>query len=129
MERCKPENGIRNDRERCAMNDEPVGQTFITTSYEPKLKKWITRTVECQLLQGGENMAISGGAKPSIELQIIDGVLVVGSSAMRQGALNNIDIAVQELLRGRKVFLQQYGDLQAQVTRTIEATLKGGDRE
>ncbi len=74
-------------------------------------------------------MAISGGAKPSIELQIIDGVLVVGSSAMRQGALNNIDIAVQELLRGRKVFLQQYGDLQAQVTRTIEATLKGGDRE
>lgn len=73
-------------------------------------------------------MAVSGGAKPSIPMEIIDGVLVVGASAMRQGALNSVDMAVQELLRGRRIFLQQYGDLQTQVERTINMALKGGKR-
>ncbi len=73
-------------------------------------------------------MAVSGGAKPSIELQIIDGVLVVGKAAMRQGAVNNVDTAVQDLLKGKVVFLQQYGSLVTQVQRTIEAVLKGGNR-
>lgn len=71
-------------------------------------------------------MAVSGSAKPSIELQIVDGVLVVGASAMRQGALNSVDMAVQELLKGKKIYLQQYGDIQRQVTRTVAAVLKGG---
>ncbi len=83
------------------MNDESEYCTFTTTSYDPKLKLFISRTVE---FTEGENMAVSGSAKPSIQLEIIDGALVVGASAMRQGALNSVDIAVQELLRGRKIF-------------------------
>ncbi len=71
-------------------------------------------------------MAIAGGAKPSVEMEVKDGLLVVGTSALRQGAVNNVDMAVQELLRGRKVFVQQYGDLTNQVKRTIEMALKGG---
>ncbi len=73
-------------------------------------------------------MAVSGSAKPSIELQIIDGALVIGKAAMRQGAVNNVDTAVQDLLKGKVVFLQQYGSLVTQVQRTIEAVLRGGNR-
>lgn len=70
-------------------------------------------------------MAIAGGAKPSIEMEIKDGELWIGKAAMRQGAINDVDMAVQELLRGHKIFLQQYGSLCTQVQRTIEAVLKG----
>ncbi len=107
------------------MNDESEYCTFTTTLYDPKRKKWITRTVEYRKEM---TVAISGGAKPSIQLEIIDGALVIGKAAMRQGAVNNVDVAVQDLLKGKVVFLQQYGDLQTQVTRTINMTLKGGDK-
>ncbi len=73
-------------------------------------------------------MAVAGGARPAVLMQIIDGVLVSKSAGMTQSPIRDVDIAVQELLRGRKIFLQQYGDLQAQVTRTVEMALRGGDK-
>jgi hypothetical protein len=68
-------------------------------------------------------MAISGGAKPSVELQIIDGQLYVGPQAMRQGVVNDIDLAVQRLAQGERVYVQTYGDLPARVQRTINMML------
>jgi hypothetical protein len=56
---------------------------------------------------------------------IKDGALVIGRATLRQGVVNNVDIAVQDLLRGKIVFVQQYGNLVTQVQRTIEVTLRG----
>lgn len=72
-------------------------------------------------------MAISGGAKPSVEMVISDGALVVGNAAMRQGVVNDIDLAVQRLLQGEKVFVQQYGDLTERVRKSVEMALKKGE--
>lgn len=69
-------------------------------------------------------MAISGGAKPSVEMQVIDGALTVGSSTMRQGVVNDVELAVQRLLQGQKVFVQKYGDLTDRVRRSVEMALE-----
>lgn len=69
-------------------------------------------------------MAISGGAKPSVEMQVIDGALTVGSSTMRQGVVNDVDLAVQRLLQGQKVFVQKYGDLTDRVRHSVEMALE-----
>lgn len=69
-------------------------------------------------------MAIAGGAKPSVTMEIKDGVLHVGSAEMRQGVVNDVDLAVQRLLSGEKVFVAQYGSTIERVQKTVEATLK-----
>jgi hypothetical protein len=70
-------------------------------------------------------MAISGGAKPSVEMQVIAGELVIGSQAMRQGVVNDVDLAVQRLACGERVFVQQYGDLPERVRKTVQMMLGG----
>lgn len=77
-------------------------------------------------------MAIAGGAKPSILMEIKDGVLHVGSVEQRQGVVNDVDTAVHRLLSGEVVFVQTFGSLVERVQKTVEATLKprgeGGHR-
>lgn len=69
-------------------------------------------------------MAVAGGANPSVEMHITDGALIVGTAAMRQGVVNDVDLAVQRLLQGEQVFVQQYGALVEQVQRTVAMTLQ-----
>lgn len=71
-------------------------------------------------------MAVSGGAKPSIDMVVTNGALVVGSASMRQGVVNDVDLAVQRILQGETVFVQQYGDLPERVRRSVEMALGGG---
>lgn len=70
-------------------------------------------------------MAISGGAKPSIEMQVIDGELVLGSEAMRQGVVTEVDIAVQRLSEGERVFVSTYTPVRQGVIRTVQMMLGG----
>jgi hypothetical protein len=69
-------------------------------------------------------MAISGGAKPSVEMQIIDGRLVTGSHAMRQGVVSDADIAFHRLIQGERVFVQAYGGLVTTVTKQVQFYLE-----
>lgn len=73
-------------------------------------------------------MAHAGGAKPSVEMQVIDGTLVVGTAAQRIGVVGDVDLAVQRLLQGEKVYVQQYGPTVTQVQRTVEMTLARAKR-
>lgn len=70
-------------------------------------------------------MAIAGGAKPSIEMQIKDGQLIMGKAALRQSVVGDVDLAVQRLLQGETVFVQQYGATVTAVQKTLEMTLRG----
>lgn len=70
-------------------------------------------------------MAIAGGAKPSIEMQVKDGQLIMGKAAYRQGVVSDVDLAIQRLMQGEIVFVQQYGSTVTAVQRTIEMTLGG----
>ena len=69
-------------------------------------------------------MAHAGSAKPSIEMEIKGGELVIGSAAQRVGVVSDVDTAVQRLLCGERVFVQQYGNLVTQVQKTIEMELR-----
>ncbi len=68
-------------------------------------------------------MAVAGGAKPGIEMKVVDGALITGASAQRQGVVADVDLAVQRLLCGETVFVSVYGALHERVQRTVEATL------
>lgn len=73
-------------------------------------------------------MAIAGGAKPSAQMQIVDGVLVTRRVALRQGVISDIDLIIHRLLNGETVYASTYGSIIEQVTRTIVATLaRGGE--
>ncbi len=87
------------------VNDESEYQTVTTTRYEPKIKKWITRTAE---YQGGITMAVAGAAKPARLMRIEENRLVSEDAGMRQGTINNIDLAVHRLLAGEAVYVQSY---------------------
>lgn len=69
-------------------------------------------------------MAVAGGAKPSVEMQIVDNALVVGTHAMRQGVVSDSDIAFHRLLAGDKVFVQAYGSLPATVEKQVRYYLE-----
>lgn len=68
-------------------------------------------------------MAISGGAKPSVEMWIKDRKLIIGKAAMRQGVINNVAVAAHKLMNGERVFVQQFGTLVEQVTEAVNADL------
>jgi hypothetical protein len=42
---------------------------------------------------------------------------------MRQGVVSDVDMAVQRLLQGERVFVQTYGALVTQVQRTVHMAL------
>lgn len=69
-------------------------------------------------------MAVAGQAKPSVEMQIVDDALVVGSHAMRQGVVNDSDIAFHRLLAGERVYVQAYGSLPATVEKQVRHHLE-----
>lgn len=69
-------------------------------------------------------MAHAGGVRPSVEMWIEDNRLMVGTAAQRLGVVGDVDLAVQRLLQGEKVYVQQYGSLVTQVQRTVEAVLR-----
>lgn len=69
-------------------------------------------------------MAVAGGTKPSIEMWVKDGELRVGTTAQRFGVVSEVDLAVQRLLQGERVFVQNYGATVAQVQRTVQMTLR-----
>ncbi len=71
-------------------------------------------------------MAHAGGVKPSIEMWVEGGELHTGTSAQRVGVVSDIDLAVQRLLQGEKVFVQKYGDLTERVTKSVEMALQKG---
>lgn len=74
-------------------------------------------------LAKGNPMAIAGGAVQSFELKIVNGQLVVGEYAHRQGVEQDIDIAIHRLLDGNRVFLHAYGNKVECVSRTVRAAL------
>jgi hypothetical protein len=72
-------------------------------------------------------MAVAGGAKPSIGYQIIaNELIVVDNQAMRQGVVSDIDIAVQRLSCGEKVYVSTYTPVHQGVLRTVQMMLGGG---
>ncbi len=72
-------------------------------------------------------MAISGGAKPSIQMQVKAGALHIGTAAMRQGVVSDVDNAVARLLAGEEVFVQQYGRIVDDVRRGVQEALQEGE--
>lgn len=69
-------------------------------------------------------MAISGGAKPSVQMQVVDNALITGRTAMRQDVVNSVDLAVHRLLDLEVVYVQSYGSLVHQVTMSVNAVLR-----
>jgi hypothetical protein len=57
-----------------------------------------------------------------------DSRLVVGTAAQRLGVVGDVDLAVQRLLQGEKVYVQQYGALVTQVQRTVEMALSNAGK-
>lgn len=68
-------------------------------------------------------MAHAGGAKPSIEMWVEDGELRLGKAAQRVGVVSDVDLAVQRILQGERVYVQQYGPVVTQVQRTVQMAL------
>jgi hypothetical protein len=73
-------------------------------------------------------MAHAGGVRPSVEMWVEDSRLVVGTAAQRLGVVSDVDMAVQRLLQGEKVFVQTYGSLVTQVQRTVEMALNRAEK-
>ncbi len=73
-------------------------------------------------------MAVSGGAKPARLMRIEENKLVSEDAGMRQGTINNIDLAIHRLLAGESVYVQAYTPILDGIRKTIEVTLKGGDK-
>lgn len=69
-------------------------------------------------------MAHAGGVKPTIEMWVEDGELCLGKAGQRMNAVSDVDLAVQRLLQGEKVFVQQYGPIVTQVQRTVQMALQ-----
>lgn len=69
-------------------------------------------------------MAVAGSVKPSVQMQVINGELFIGRSAQRIGVVTSVDLAVHRLLDLEVVYVQSYGSLIEQVTRTVNAVLK-----
>ena len=63
-------------------------------------------------------------AKPVIETKIINGELVFGGTGYTSILCSDADTAIELLLAGETVMLQQWGKLVTQVQHTIEATLR-----
>lgn len=68
-------------------------------------------------------MAVSGNAKQSFDMKIIDGNLVVGKYAHRIGVVTDVDMAVQQLLDGKLVFVHAYANTIDLVTKTVRMAL------
>lgn len=65
-----------------------------------------------------------GREKPSIEMRIKNGELVMGKAERREGIVTDADIAIQRLLQGETVYVQQYAPIVRAVQRTVEMTLQ-----
>ena len=74
-------------------------------------------------------MAVSGGARPSIQMEIVDGVLVSKSAGMTQSPVRDIDLAIHRLLAGESVYVQAYMPVVDGIRKTIEAVLKGAQTD
>jgi hypothetical protein len=74
-------------------------------------------------------MAISGSAKPSVPMRLIDGRLETGIYAMRQSVENDPAKATRRILKGETVFVQCYGGLIEQVRSEVLAVLDARDSE
>lgn len=68
-------------------------------------------------------MAVAGGAKPCVSMQIVDGNLVIGPQEMTTVAVTDVDLAVQRLVCGEKVYVALYGGLPLRVERTVRMSL------
>lgn len=68
-------------------------------------------------------MAIAGGATPSFIAEIVDGKLELSRQSLRQGVITDVDIAIHELLKGKRIFIHAYAATVERVTKTIEMTL------
>lgn len=67
-------------------------------------------------------MAIGGGASPSWEAQIVDGVLKLNRQTLRLNVVSDLDTAVHRLLAGETIFLSARADVVNAVRRTVEMT-------
>jgi len=72
-------------------------------------------------------MAVAGGAKPSVQMQVIEGQLVKGTLAMRQGVVSDADTAFHRLISGERVFVQAHGGLVSTVERQVMHYLNNGN--
>lgn len=56
-------------------------------------------------------MAHSGGARPSISMRLVNGRLIEGTIAQRQGVESHPAKAAARILQGETVFVQLYADI------------------
>lgn len=64
-------------------------------------------------------MAIAGGASPSWEAQIVDGVLTLNRQTLRLNVVSDLDTAVHRLLAGETIFLSARADVVYRVRATL----------
>jgi hypothetical protein len=74
-------------------------------------------------------MAISGSAKPSVPMRLIDGRLETGIYALRQSVENDPAKAARRILAGEVCFVQCYGGLIEQVRGEVLAVLDARESE
>lgn len=74
-------------------------------------------------------MAISGSASPSFEARIEAGKLIIERQTLRQNVCSDLDIAIHDLLQGKKIHITAYGDMASRLRRTIEMALGQGDTD
>jgi hypothetical protein len=60
-----------------------------------------------------------------IETKIVDGELIFGGTGFSPCPVCNAEEAIERLLSGETIMLQQWGELVTQVQRTVESILKG----
>jgi hypothetical protein len=68
-------------------------------------------------------MAVSGGNKPCVRMEITDGVLVQHNPGMSTQAVDDVDLAVQRLFGGQTVYVAQYGGTHIKVEHKVAQTL------
>lgn len=71
-------------------------------------------------------MAIAGGAAPSYEARVMDGQLHLERQTLRQNVVSDIDMAIQELMQGKTIFLSARSDVVSGVRRTVEMASRRG---
>jgi hypothetical protein len=68
-------------------------------------------------------MAVSGGNKPCVRMDIIDMALIMHPSMSTEG-VSDVDLAVQRLFGGQTVYVAQYGGTHIKVEHKVNQTLE-----
>lgn len=71
-------------------------------------------------------MAHAGSVKPTVEMQIMDGTLVLGKREQRVGAVSDVAEAVRRLMAGEVVYVHGLASVVAAVERAVQQAMMEG---